>query len=300
MNESSCGTEGAIRRIEGHISKMPSLSVTVTRVLEICNSPATSAHDLNRVISLDPVLMGRVLRLINSAYYGLRDSVSSLPRAIIMLGMNTVKNLVLSSAVLTAMAGKKQARGLCMERFWLHSLCTGVAAKWLARTRGTPRERLEDFFVGGLLHDLGKIPLNDLFPEEYERLLAATARNGLCLHRQEREALGVDHGQVGKMIARKWQLGSEQEDCLAQHHDPAGAGADSALLASTVGLANLLAMEFGIGSAGDSPPETQMLHRLCEAGGYTGLDLEQLRTALVEEVDRARVFLQLKTGDGPA
>lgn len=297
MDESSQADEAAVRRIEGYISKMPSLSVTVTRVLEICNSPATSAHDLNRVISLDPVLMGRVLRLINSAYYGLRDKVASLPRAMIMLGMNTVKNLVLSSAVLTAMAGKKQAQGLCMERFWLHCLCTGVTAKWLARAKDAPRERLEDFFVGGLLHDLGKIPLNDLFPNEYQRLLAATARDGLSLHRLEQGTLGVDHAQVGGMIARKWQLGREQEDCLAHHHDPPGAGPEHALVVSVVALANQLAQGFGIGNAGDSAPDAQALRGLCESAGYADLDLEQLRTALVEEVDRARVFLQLKSGE---
>ncbi|MDP2104936.1 MAG: HDOD domain-containing protein, partial [Desulfobulbaceae bacterium] len=79
--------------IQAYIDRMPSLSTTVNKVLEVCNSPKTSANDLNRVISLDPVLTGHVLKLINSAYYSLPNQVSSLARAIIMLGLNTVKNL---------------------------------------------------------------------------------------------------------------------------------------------------------------------------------------------------------------
>lgn len=92
------------RDVERHIVSMSSLSVTATRVLEICNNSSVSDADLSRVSSLDPVLMGQVLRLVNSACCGLRDTVATLPRSIIMLGMNTVKNLVLSSAVLKALA----------------------------------------------------------------------------------------------------------------------------------------------------------------------------------------------------
>ncbi|GAB1484239.1 hypothetical protein MASR2M78_30570 [Treponema sp.] len=84
-------SDEAVRKIENYIQKMPSLPTTVAKVLEVCNNPRTSPADLNHVISLDPVLVGRVLKLINSAYYGLGQQVTSLVRAIIMLGINTVK-----------------------------------------------------------------------------------------------------------------------------------------------------------------------------------------------------------------
>ncbi len=86
--------------IQAYIARMPSLPVTVSKILQICNDPKTSPSDLNQVISLDPVLMGRVMKLINSAYYSLNNQITSLVRAIIMLGINTVKNLALSTAVL--------------------------------------------------------------------------------------------------------------------------------------------------------------------------------------------------------
>src|SRR5512133_808381 len=95
-----------VERVRDYINGMPSLPTTVTKVLEICNNPRTSPSDLNHVISLDPVLMGRVLKLINSAYYGLGTQVTSLVRAIIMLGVNTVKNLALSTAIVGRLADK--------------------------------------------------------------------------------------------------------------------------------------------------------------------------------------------------
>ena len=88
-----------VKRIRAYIGRMPSLSTTVSKVLETCNNPNASPYDLNRVISLDPALTGQVLRLINSAYYALPHPITSLPRAIIMLGLNTVKNLALSLAI---------------------------------------------------------------------------------------------------------------------------------------------------------------------------------------------------------
>ncbi|MFW5688988.1 MAG: HDOD domain-containing protein, partial [Spirochaetota bacterium] len=114
--------EEHLRKIERYINTMPALPVTVTKVVEIANNPATSPVDLNKVISLDPVLMARVLKLINSAYYGVNTKVNSLVRAIIMLGINTVKNLALSSAVIDTFGKKNHFRALDPQAFWRHSL----------------------------------------------------------------------------------------------------------------------------------------------------------------------------------
>jgi hypothetical protein len=115
-----------------HIEHMPSLSTTVKKVLGICNNPETPANDLNRVISLDPVLAGQVLRLINSAYYSLPKEITSLTRAIIMLGLNTVKNLALSTAALGSMGKKENFQALSADAFWFHAVSAGVTAKCLA------------------------------------------------------------------------------------------------------------------------------------------------------------------------
>lgn len=298
MTDTQQGPEGC-RDVAKHIARMPSLPVTVTRVLEICNNPSASAVDLSRVISLDPVLMGQVLRLVNSAFCGLRDTVATLPRAIIMLGMNTVKNLVLSSAVLKAL-GSGRSAALPMEQFWLHSLCTGVAARWFATARGVRPDASWDYFVGGLLHDLGKIPLNNVCPEAYGSVLSRAASGTAALCQEERVVLGLDHGEVGGMIARQWKLGAVLEDCLTHHHDPGQARAENREMVGLVELADMCARRFEVGSAGGAAPGGGELEELCLSRGVSEDDLVSLGHVLSEEIGKARVFLQLREPGGTA
>ncbi|MDD5476076.1 MAG: HDOD domain-containing protein [Syntrophales bacterium] len=287
----------AIRRIEEHISRMPSLPVTVTRVLDICNRSSTSAYDLNRVISLDPVLTGQVLKLINSAYYGLRNRVTSLPRAIIMLGMNTIKNLVISTAVLNILDDRSSVRAFSMEKFWCHCLCSGVAAKWLAAVKGVAVEDQEEYFVGGLLHDLGKIPLNNLFPSEYGEILTTESVGGNDLCRREQEAFGVDHAEIGGIIARKWKLGDVLENCMRYHHETYRSGEQALSTVRIVALADMSAKRSGVFCEGDSPYDGDALDSLSSLCGFSQIDMDDLDETLSEELEKARIFLQLTSAE---
>jgi len=278
--------------IHKYIERMPSLSTTVTKVLDICNSPSTSANDLNRVISLDPVLTGQVLKLINSAYYSLPNQINSLTRAIIMLGINTVKNLALSTAILGTM-GKHSFRSLSMDAFWTHSLCVGVMAKALAGLKGIPGMMQEEFFVAGLIHDMGKIPLNNCFAEEYRQSLELAAIEQGPLTRAEEMLLGFDHGLSGKMIAEKWQLSLALSEMLRFHHTPENASAENRQLVGVVALANTYANLFDIGSAGDRYPDLSRINELLPQVGLSWLDLSNLHLVVQQEIEKARVFLQV-------
>ncbi|OGQ87959.1 MAG: metal-dependent phosphohydrolase [Deltaproteobacteria bacterium RIFOXYD12_FULL_56_24] len=279
--------------IHKYIERMPSLSTTVTKVLEVCNRPNTSANDLNRVIALDPVLTGQVLKLINSAYYSLPNQINSLTRAIIMLGINTVKNLALSTAVLGTMGQKDSFRSLSMDAFWTHSLCVGVMAKALAGLKGIPGMMQEEFFVAGLLHDVGKIPLNNCFAEEYRQALELAAIEQGPLTRAEEMLLGFNHGQSGKMIAEKWQLNLALTEILRFHHNPEKASTDNRQLVGVVALANTYANLFDIGSAGDRYPDLSRINELLRQVGLSWLELSSLHLVVQQEIDKARVFLQV-------
>ena len=182
-----------LNQIAAYVARMPSLSTTATKVLETCNNPQASPNDLNRLIALDPVLAGQVLRLINSAYYSLRHPVSSLTRAIIMLGVNTVKNLVLSFAILQQLPMAKPFGTLSPVSFWEHSVAVGVIAKWLAEFTGVHLKDQEDYFVGGLLHDLGKIPLNHRFADETRQAMELARQHRWSAVYAESVIFGFDH-----------------------------------------------------------------------------------------------------------
>ena len=293
MTEISTVDELSLNQIQRNIDRMPSLSVTVTKVLEVCDKPNTSPNDLNQIISLDPVLTGQVLKLINSAYYSLPNRVTSLTRAIIMLGLNTVKNLALSTAVLGSVGQEESFQHLPIDLFWTHSLGTGVAAKTLAVHLGVSKLELEEYFVGGLLHDLGKIPLSSCFGEKYKAALDAVKNEHQPLHEAETRILGLNHLLVGQMIAEKWRLPDTISDSLAHHHQPAAAAEKNRRLVTIVGLANIFANKYEIGSAGELYRKTAAETAILKALDLSWPALAALKGPVQEELENARVFLQV-------
>ncbi len=293
MNDVSMTPEVRLRTIQNYISKMPSLSTTVTKVMEICNKPDTSPNDLNRVISLDPVLTGQVLKLVNSAYYSLPNQVTSLTRAIIMVGLNTVKNLALSAAVLQNLGSKSSFQALSMEDFWTHSITVGVTAKRLATARKVPVAEREEYFVAGLLHDLGKIPLNNRFPDEYKKVLELTDSGRESLYQAESTVLGINHCIVGKMIAEKWKLSHTMMDSLAHHHHPQQAHEDNRLLTLSVTLADAYSNLIKKRIENDQLLKNSMISKLLKATGVDEATLLELKETVAGEVEKAKIFLQV-------
>lgn len=261
--------------------------------MEICNSPATSPSDLNRVISLDPVLTGRVLKLINSAYYSLANRATSLTWAIVMLGLNTVKNLALSTSVLENIGGKESFHALSMDNFWMHSICVGVTAKSIAAIKRVPIRDREEYFVAGLLHDLGKIPLNNRFPEEYVHAMELAELQQVPLYQAENSIFEVDHCMVGGMIAEKWRLSKTIIDSLSHHHKLVEVRKENRQLVAIVALANTYANFLEVGSSGDRFSENPQATHLLEQVGISWSALLDLRETVLSEIEKAKIFLQL-------
>lgn len=281
--------EARLRKIRNFVKKMPPLSTTVSKVLEICSRPDTAPNDLNKVISLDPVLTGQVLKLINSAYYSLMNKVTSLTRAIIMLGLNTVKNLALSTAIIRSVGQTKKSKVLPIKKFWAHSIGVGVTAKLLAAALEIPMGEREEFFVAGLLHDLGKVPFGD----EYTDVLKLTKQRQQSLVSVEQEILDVDHQEVGRMIAEKWKLNEAITEAICYHHSPELASPDNQKLVAAIALADSYVCLFDIGFAGNRYPDEELLTRALELTGLSWQTISGLSDAVEEEIHNAEIFLQV-------
>jgi len=279
-------------KIKDYIKTMPSLPTSISKVVEICNHPNTSPADLNHVISLDPVLVGRVLKLINSAYYGWDQPVTSLARAIIMLGINTVKNLALSSAVMEHLTTKNKSLGLDMEGFWRHSLCVGVSAKLLAKKRGVDPKLSEEYFTAGLLHDIGKIPLNAVLSKEYMLTVSAGDMERVSLYRAENKTLGLNHCTTGAMINAAWKLDGPVGDAIVHHHDYNGYSGDFKDLLYSIVAANWFVSLSDIGFSGDRHPEKPE-NRVWETLGITPETFDEIEKAAAAEIEKAEVFLKI-------
>ena len=280
------------RALKDHIKNMPSLPTSVTKVLEICNNPQTSPADLNHVISLDPVLVGRVLKLINSAYYGLGQPVTNLARAIIMLGINTVKNLALSTAVMGQFSKKKNSDGLNMEGFWRHSLCVGVSAKLLAKKRGVDSKLTEEFFTAGLLHDIGKIPLNAVLSKEYMLTVSIADKKRISLFEAEEKSLGLTHCLSGELIAAAWKLDGAVKDTIEHHHDSEGYDGNSKDILYTVAAANRFASISEIGFSGDRHP-APLPPFVWDSLNVSEDIFDEMEKDVSGEIEKAEIFLKI-------
>lgn len=286
--------EKNLLHVKRYIEKIPALPVTVTKILEICNNPNTSPIDLNRVISVDPVLMGRVMKLINSAYYGLSNQVTSLARAIIMLGINTVKNLALSTAVMQSLSPKADNQALNMQGFWRHSLCVGVTSKLIAKTRKIDPKELEEYFIAGLLHDMGKIPLNNTLTDLYIHALAKSDRDHCSLYEAEKAIIGYDHREIGLLIGQQWKLGGRILDTIRFHHSLMEYIGPHRDIIFTVGIANYYANVNEIGFAGNQYPEPIPDEVLSTLKIQWEL-LEGISEDVIREIEKAQIFLKIAT-----
>ncbi len=288
----------AYKKIHAYILQMPSLSTTAAKVMQVCNTTMPSPNDLNRVISLDPVLTGKVLQLINSAYYARRNKVTSLTRAIIILGINTIKNIVLSSAIVKCINSSPGGKALDMDFFWTHSIHVGVTAKLIAREMGIPPTEQESFFLAGLMHDLGKVPLIHQFSKIYAQIskISIKKKTDICLI--ENALLGLTHCTAGKIIAEKWQLGDPIREALAFHHDTRIKNKPNGKFASIIELADIYSNSFKPDSHAINWEDlletlSPAFMALVEKTGISLETLAEFNPTISEEINNAKTFLNL-------
>lgn len=277
--------------VERFIKRIPPLSPTVGKVMAICSRTDASPNELNKVISLDPLLSGQVFKLINSTYYSLVSKVTSLTRAITMLGMNTVKNLALSAAVMSAASGLQKSKALPAGLFWQHSIATGVCAKLFGESAGFSAMEREELFLAGLLHDLGKVPFND----EYLDVVRLVEKEQIPFLEAERALLTSDHEEVGLLIAEKWKLNTALRECIAHHHNIAGIPdlGENAVKVGFVALGDLYANIYDYGFAGNIFPHEEDLVSLMEFTGINLADFTGIGERIEEEIRQAEVFLSV-------
>ncbi len=237
--------------------KLPTIPTVLLKLNEVVNDPDSSAEDVAKVISCDPSITTNILRIVNSAYYGLQVRVSSINLAVSIMGFNMTKKVALKAAIFSVFGKKKEAVAhFDPELFWTHSIFCGVAAKVLAgESPYFSGIHPEDIYIAGLLHDIGKIILFENAPGPFLQALDAAAHQGIPTSAAEEEVLGFTHSDVGSVLAIKWFLPEDLTIAVRYHHNPAK-DPFSKSLASLVHLADWLAWKEGRVSAPKVLPPT--------------------------------------------
>lgn len=219
---------------------VPSVAMEVIKLLDV---PDSSVKDVAEVLSQDQGLTANVLKLANSAYYGMPRRVTLPMEAVALLGFKTVRSIVWSSVMEVLYSKPLVGYKLESGMLWGHSLAAAVIGKYLAKT--FKLRDPESFYVSGLLHDVGKLILNIYLPVEFSNIIALV-EDGKTFAEAEREILGYDHAQVGGIISDKWQLPEIIVEGVRYHHTPK-LGFQSSHITH---LANAMALMLGHGTMG--------------------------------------------------
>jgi len=204
-------------KLIAYVEKMPAFPKSVQQVVHLSSDLNASAKDIVRVIECDPVMTVKILKAINSAFYGLPYKITSVQRAVVHIGLNTIKNLALGVAAMGMLKTQNKAN-FNTDDFLLHALTTASISRMLAeRIRLSPSE-CSDCFVAGLLHDFGKVVFAEFMPQEFRLALQKSKALQIPLDQTELEFIGLNHVQAGKILAEKWALSELLADAIAHHH----------------------------------------------------------------------------------
>lgn len=271
------------------VEQMPAFPKSVHQVLKLASDINCSQKELVEVIKKDPVFTLKILRLVNSAYFGLSREITSINHASVYLGLNTLKNVALGLAAVGAIP-RTNVAGLDMGGFWLHSLAVATGTRMLGSMLGVSRDEAADYFAAGLLHDVGKVVFALYMPEEFKQVADRVAETGNSLAETEREVIEYSHADIGALLAEKWNLPKDLHDAIKRHHEPEE-GAPSQVV-DCVFAANQISKKLAFGSAGEYTiePLPESIHRRFSLD-IDGL-IKELPT-LDEEVERARIFIKL-------
>ncbi len=278
-----------LTKLIGAVSDLPTLPHMLVQLNQLLADPNVSANQIGRLISHDPSLTARILRIVNSAFYGFVARINTITHAIVILGNRNTRQIVLSNFAFEAFRGQPSKTAYDRTEFWKHAIGCASACKAIVLRMGS--KKWEDAFIMGLLHDIGKIVIDSCLHEEFLEMLTIIETQDVPMREAEFAVLGVDHCDIGRHLLKRWALTADVISAVAYHHQPAEAG-DYLLQASIVHLADILVRAMMYGSGGDwiiPAIDSTAWERL----KFSPADLGPLLQSAREETEKAQVFLDI-------
>lgn len=278
-----------LESIVDQIVDLPTLPQVVMTIMGLLEDPKSNVRDINNIMARDPALASKILKLVNSAFYSLPNRVNSISQAIVILGFNTVKSLAISASILDMFGQGDES--FSYEDFWTHSV--GVATVASALARRYPNADEDGAFVVGLMHDIGKLVLDQYAPAEFQEILHIAREGQLAFCDAESQVLGTTHAEIGYWLATKWKLDPDIAQAIKCHHHVDIAENDKTrIMAALCSFSNYVCKmkQYGHSGCFDTPavpkPAWQALNIVRE-------DLPGIIARINEELERAGAFLSM-------
>lgn len=267
------------RDVLAGIEKLPTLPNVVYEVIRLTNDPKSRVEDFVSLFSNEQTLTARMLRIANSPFYGMNGKIKTIPKAIVILGYKTLKNLVLASSSTVLFKRGSDEYGFAENGLWLHSVAVARVARHLAKKwTGFSTDVADELFVVGLMHDIGKVILcQELVKYRSEFNVFIKKQNIGNVTEMEKEILGIDHCEVGEIIIRKWKIGDDIAAAISNHHDYSNKECENQRYNATLVLADLLCNEALVGLTNNCRWTKPIPDSVLEATGLDESSLEVIR-----------------------
>ena len=287
--------DGRYHRFIEKMDQIPSLPAIVSRLITVVNSSESSAEDVAELIEKDTAITSKVLRLANSAFYGIPRSVSSVQSAVVILGFNTLKSIVLSASVLNLFSSNKTTQAFDRTRFWKHSIVCALAAKTIAQSMlGRIGIDPQSAFCAGIMHDVGKLIFELFTPKEYADVRVHSLQKKISLMEAEVATMGISHADIGRILADKWALPLDLEYAIVHHHQPLAANKIKELV-SLIHIADAVSHRLHCGLWDDEtpPPEWKEARRILSIDDAR---YSQIVDSMTDEIEKYQEFLSIIKG----
>ena len=283
-----------LKRLES-IEDLPSLPDVILKLNSVIQNVDSSANDVARVMEEDPSIMARVIKLVNSSYYSnlSGDPITNIKHAIVRLGYDSVRNIALTTSVFSMFKGD-HSKVFDRKEFWKYCICTGIIANVLYDESNLslgmiPKDSVN---LAGLLHDIGKIILEQYFHDEFSQVLEKSHENDTPLIDIEKELLGITHNEIGAWLARKWKLNIDLIACIEFYHEPDKAPEEFKPLVNLIHLADYIANFKPLGQSGNPSPPPCWENSWSELGIDTS-DMPSIIEKVESETQHSEILLSL-------
>jgi HD-like signal output (HDOD) protein/CheY-like chemotaxis protein len=250
-------TDPSLQALVSGAGTLPSIPAVYVELMKSLEDPEGCAQDVANAIAKDPAMTAKILQLSNSAFFGLRRRISDPRDAVLYLGLETLKALALSVKVFSQFTVKPLSR-FSIEDLGKHLMLTGILARKIAIAEGLPKQEVEDSFMAGLLHDIGKLVLITAAPEKYEQAMRLAELTGVQRRDAEQETFGTTHSEIGTYLLWLWGLPDSVVEAVAYHHTPGNCPALRLGPLTAVHAANALAYESAGKKTGTPTPTLDM------------------------------------------